>query len=275
MSASAHVQSIQALDDLKGALGCFRGEAQEALGAAEQEIRRTQDWLQERLNYWQNEVNRRQEEVRRAAAALARCQASGYTDREGRYHAPDCTAYEHTLQQAQRRLQEAEMELVNVRRWLAQVHQAAADYQVQARRLRELTTTQTEKAQAFLGQAVVDLERYLAVAPLSVSVIGTPPSIQSGASVSARQLEITWAERRAILERVDAGQTITPEELRRLQLPISDLQAGTLAQDEAWLHQMLESERYREAMRDSQEAEGLKDALLAALKAIDYWRSKP
>ncbi len=51
MSASAHVQSIQALDDLKGALGRFSGEAQAVLGAADQEIRRTLDWLQERLNY--------------------------------------------------------------------------------------------------------------------------------------------------------------------------------------------------------------------------------
>ncbi len=45
MSPSAHVQSIQALSDLKDALGRFSGEAQEALNAAEMEIRRTFDWL--------------------------------------------------------------------------------------------------------------------------------------------------------------------------------------------------------------------------------------
>jgi hypothetical protein len=41
MNASAHVQSIQALSDLKGALGRFSGEAQEVLRATEQEIWRT------------------------------------------------------------------------------------------------------------------------------------------------------------------------------------------------------------------------------------------
>jgi hypothetical protein len=171
MSASAHVQSIQALDDLKGALGRFRGEAQEALGAAEQEICRTLDWLQERLNHWQNEVHRRQEEVRRAAAALARCQASGYTDRDGHDHTPDCTAYEHTLQQTQRRLQEAEMELANVRRWLAQVQQVVGDYALQARRLATQLGDDLPKADALLGRKIADLQAYLAVtAPAGVGI---------------------------------------------------------------------------------------------------------
>jgi hypothetical protein len=55
VSLSAQVRSIQALEDLKGALGRFGGEAQTSLQAAEQEIRRTLDWLQERLNYWRSE----------------------------------------------------------------------------------------------------------------------------------------------------------------------------------------------------------------------------
>jgi hypothetical protein len=182
MSISAHVQSIQALDELKGALGRFRGEAQEVLNAAEQEIRRTLDWLQERLNHWQNEVRRRQEEVRRAAAALARCQASGYVDRDGRYHAPDCSAYEHALHQAELRLHEAEAELANVRRWLAQVQQAADAYELQARRLRTQLGAELPKADAFLGRKIADLQAYLAVtAPAGVGVAavagGTSPIV--------------------------------------------------------------------------------------------------
>jgi hypothetical protein len=164
MSSSANVQSIQALEDLKGALGRFSGEAQEALGAAEQEIRRTLDWLHERLNHWQNEVRRRQEEVRQAMDALRRCQASGYSDRDGHYHAPDCSAYERALRQAQARLEEAQRELRNVQQWAQRVQQAAGDYHVQARRLQQLATTENQKAQAFLERALGDLERYLAVA---------------------------------------------------------------------------------------------------------------
>ncbi|MCS7039953.1 MAG: hypothetical protein NZP34_10145, partial [Caldilineales bacterium] len=72
---SAHVLSIQALAELKAAFTRFGHETQEALNAADIELRRTLDWLQERLNYWRNEVRRRQEEVNRAQAALDRCLA--------------------------------------------------------------------------------------------------------------------------------------------------------------------------------------------------------
>lgn len=83
MSASANVQSIQALDDLRAALGRFQEQAQEALAASEQEIRRTLDWLNERRNHWQSEVRRRQAAVAQAQAALSRCQASGSHDKDG------------------------------------------------------------------------------------------------------------------------------------------------------------------------------------------------
>ena len=275
MSSSAHVQSIQALEDLKGALGRFSGEAQEALGAAEQEIRRTLDWLHERLNHWQNEVRRRQEEVRQAMDALLRCQASGYHDRDGHYHAPDCSAYERALRQAQARLQEAEAELANVRRWAAQVQQATAAYQAQERRLQEVTTTQSERAQASLERAITDLERYLTVAPPPVAsmVTSSAPTPSTFADPATRGF--TWTERMAIVKRTEAGQPITPEELQRLRAPITDLQEGTLAEDESWLNQLLESDRYAETMRDSREAADLRDAVLATMEAINYWRSKP
>ena len=165
MSPSAQVQSIQALDDLKGALGRFAGEGQEALQAAEQEIRHTLDWLQERLNHWQNEVRRRQEEVRRAEAALARCQASGYYDREGHYHAPDCSAYERALRQAEIHLREAEAELRNVQQWMKTVDESAAAYRTQAQRLVKLLATDLPKAEAFLQHKIADLHAYLVVTP--------------------------------------------------------------------------------------------------------------
>jgi hypothetical protein len=274
MGASANVQSIQSLDDLRRALGRFQGQAQEALDAAEQEIRRTLDWLQERHNHWLNEVHRRQEVVRQAQAALARCQASGSYDKNGYYHAPNCSAYERALREAQTRLREAEAELANVRHWLTQVQEAVAAYHLQARRLEIVATTRAEKAKAFLGQALLDLERYMAVA-LPAAAIGASISSQPlGQAPATSPAGITWAEKRSILDRVDAGLPITVDDLRRLQLPVSDLQVGTLADDDAWLHQVLESERFREAMRDSQEAENLQDALVATLKALGYWRSK-
>ena len=49
MVSSARVLSIQALEDLKVGLTRFGGEAQDALDQAQQEIRRTLEWLEERL----------------------------------------------------------------------------------------------------------------------------------------------------------------------------------------------------------------------------------
>jgi len=173
MSQSANVRSVQALGELKGALSCFQGEAQDALQAAEQEIRRTLDWLQERLNHWRNEVSRRQEEVARAGAALTRCQASGYTDRDGRYHAPNCSAYEQALRQAQARLREAEAELRNVQEWTRRVQQANGDYQRQAQRLTTMLNSDLPRGTALLGRKIAVLHSYAALqvpsAPISAA----------------------------------------------------------------------------------------------------------
>ena len=172
MSPTANVRAIRSLEELKGALGRFGGETREALQAAEQEIRRTLDWLQERLNYWRSEVWRWQEEVRQAEADLDSCLASGYDDEDGRYHAPNCSAEEHALRQAQVRLREAEAELQNVQRWMKAVGEAVAQYRVQARRLQDLADTRTEKAQAFLGRKISDLEQYTAFIAAGVATFG-------------------------------------------------------------------------------------------------------
>ena len=180
MSPSALVRSIQALDDLKGGLRRFTGEAQETLQAAEQEIRRTEEWLQERFNHWRNEVRRRQEEVRQAKAALARCRASGYHDEDGRYHAPDCSAEERALYQAKVHLQEAEAELRNVQRWMKAVGEAVAAYRIQAQRLGRLLAADLPKADAFLGRKLADLRAYLAVAtPPATGVMPSTTLFQS------------------------------------------------------------------------------------------------
>lgn len=263
---SANVLSVQALEDLKSALNRYGGEAREALDAAEIEIRRTFDWLEERQNHWQNEVRRRQEAANQARAALARCQASGYRDQQGNYHAPDCSAYEHALLQAQIRLREAEAELRNVQQWKRTIEQAAAEYQAQARRLGVLLGENLPKATALLERSITILHSYTTMAPAFQGIA------QDLSPTNATS--IPWAEKQAIFKRLENGEPITQEDLNRLQLPISDLQAGALQEDTAWIQGLLDAERYKEAMSDSREATDLRDAILATLKAINYWRSK-
>ncbi len=162
--ASANVFAIHALEELRGALNRFGGEAQGSLSAAELEIRRTFDWLQERLNHWQNEVRRRQEQVRQTQAALARCQASGYYDPQtGRQYIPDCSAYQNALLQAQVRLREAEAELRTAQEWGRLLRQATADYQRQAHRLAASLSNDLPKATTLLGRAMATLYSYTAI----------------------------------------------------------------------------------------------------------------
>lgn len=160
---SAHVRAIQTLADLKSALSRFAGRARGALRSAEDEIRRTQEWLREREAHWQRVVEKCRREVERAQAALERCRRSTYVDRDGRRRQPDCSAEAAALRRAVEALREAEAKLAKVKYWQAQVRQAVDRYRVHARRLQELTTARTERAKTFLERRRTDLEKYRAV----------------------------------------------------------------------------------------------------------------
>ncbi len=190
MSLSANVLAIHALEELRGGLARFASEAQAALRTAEQEARRTLEWLQERQAHWQREVRRRQEEVRQARAALERCRASARRDPEtGHTYVPDCSAYENALLQAQVRLREAEAELRNVREWSRLVQQAATDYQRQAQRLTAMLSNDVPKTTALLRQKITTLQSYVAMtAPAGqAGVIASAPSSQSAGGMARPQ----------------------------------------------------------------------------------------
>jgi len=191
---SANVHIIQTLSDLKGSLARFAGEAGQAMTAVEQEVTRTMEWLQERLYHWQREVEQWRQEVQRVRAALERCQHSGYYDQDGYYHAPDCSAYEAALTTAGHRLQKAEAELANTRRWMELAQQEVQQYHRHAQRLQRLTTTKTKRAQAFLERKRADLERYVAqVASASAQIasgdVGILRKMEAGSAALSKPTE--------------------------------------------------------------------------------------
>ncbi len=267
---------IQTLTDLQSALARFAGGTQEGLRAAEAEISRTMDWLRERVNHWQRETERGRREVARAEAALRRCEAGGYVDGDGRYYPPDCRAEARGLADAVVYLKKCEENLQTAKAWRSRVEQAVNEYQREARRLAEIAGGHTEKARAHLRQTAAKYEEVKAAASgvgavggaMAAGVIGIAAQAASGPQ------GITWVEHRTILKRLEARETISLDDLKRLDLPISDLQTGTLQEDTSWIQQIIDSEGYLEAMGESREAEDLRDAILATLKAINYWRSK-
>lgn len=164
MSAQANVLAIHALDELRGALNRFGGEAQQTLAAASQETRRVLEWLVERHAHWQRELRRRQEMLQQAQAALSRCQSQATYDREtGRRSQPDCSSFQAQVQQARACVAEAQAELDNVRRWLSLVQQAVADYERQAQRLAGLLASDLPKATGLLDRSVATLQAYQAI----------------------------------------------------------------------------------------------------------------
>jgi len=178
--SSAHVLSIQALEEFKGHLTRFNTQAQEVLNAAEIEIRRTLDWLQERLNYWRNEVRRRQEILAQAERALAACRAGGWYDKNGYYHEPPCTAQWEAVRRARTYLAEAESELRTVQEWTRLVERQAEEYRRQAQRLKAWLDGELPKANAFLERKITTLQSYVAMGISSGGYVTTPPVQAAG-----------------------------------------------------------------------------------------------
>lgn len=281
MSEALELRDIQTLRDFQKALSHYSSGVQEALRVADTEIRRSQDWLQERINHWQRETERAERELSQAQNELQRCKASGYTDQDGRYHAPDCSAQAHALARAEAHLRTCEENLSTAQTWRSRIGQAENEYQSKSRRLLDIAGEHTERACNSLRNLA---DRYeiarAAASSIGLSdhspILGTDNSnilIQSPPSESQPK-GVTWAEHQAILRKIERGETITLDEFNQLRMPISDLQAGTLIEDTGWIQSIIDSKGYMEAMRDSREAQNLGDAILATLKAINYWRSK-
>jgi chromosome segregation ATPase len=167
MSQSARVGSIDALKALRAALARFGPDAQEALGAAEIEIRRVFDFLHDQLKYWQRQVEKRREDVNRARADLAHARAIRQSERTGYIE------QEIALRKAQMQLREAEEKVVVVKRWLLHLPQAINEYEGVARRLGGLLDADFKQGIVLLENKIAILEAY---AEVQVSEPPVPPS---------------------------------------------------------------------------------------------------
>lgn len=161
MTESINVREIQTLSDLKNALGRFAERTTVALQAFDTEIRRTQEWLRERVLHWQREVERARVAVQRAAAALHHCESQVYVDRDGHAHYPDCSQYRRALQQAQQALARAEQSLAVATRWQSRVEQGVKQYETHSVRMKQITTAQTDRAKSILGRKTRELRQYV------------------------------------------------------------------------------------------------------------------
>ncbi len=168
MSESARVNSLDALKALHATLAEYRPEAQEALGAAQMEIRRTLAFLNDQLKHWLRQVDKRREDVNRARSDLAHARALRQGERSG------YVEQEIALNKARQRLREAEEKVVMVKRWLLRLPQDINEYEGPARRLSGFLDGELKQGITVLENKIAVLEAYMAVKTPE------PPASQGG-----------------------------------------------------------------------------------------------
>ena len=151
----ADVRSVAALEDLRSAADRFGHNAIEALRAAEQELRVTEEWLQERVAHWRREELRWQTEVAAAEKALSHCR--------------DCSGEKRALEEARHRLQQTTQQLANARTWQRIVNQEATAYRDQVVQMGRTLSSTLPMGTAFLKDKIADLKAYLAASPQGTS----------------------------------------------------------------------------------------------------------
>ncbi len=155
---SAHVHSLEKLLDFQAGIATYAHQAKEALCSIEMDIRRTLEWIEERLQFWQKEVRRAEEEVFKAKQELARRKLIRVGDRPA-----DTTEQEIALAKAQQRLNYAEEKRAACRRWLRDLPEAINEYQAYAVNYQTILESDVPRMNAFLDRKMDLLEAYTQV----------------------------------------------------------------------------------------------------------------
>jgi len=227
MSQKVHVQTIQALDELRAALVQFRGEAEAAFREMEAAIRRVLHYLGEREAHWKRQVTRWEAEHKKALAALAACRSRAHRDpKTGRTYVPPCTQEQEWVMRTRVELERATAALRTVREWRKVVERTLEDYRRQARRLAAHLEENVPKATARLERQATTLRAYTGFTPAPATFTTTPPvqavadTVATGALLAALGVGVagiavlTWLARDLRQALGDAGEELSARLLR-------------------------------------------------------------
>jgi hypothetical protein len=206
MSEAAEVRSIPALHEFREAFATFGENVREALSAAEMEIRRTFNHLEEQLKYWQAMVVKCEREVATAKIELNRKKIERVIG--GRK--PDITEQEENLRKAKARLQFAEDKVARCRRWLSQLPRAILEYEGPSRHLAGIIDADVPKTLALLDRKLAALEGYLRVAPPSAMPVPEGEAALEPMSVAGADEMPPAAERLTEKDETGEGKPVVP-----------------------------------------------------------------
>lgn len=162
MNRTAQVNSVDAIDRFRAALGLFGEEVGQALSAIRTDLQRFLNWLEhDQLKHWQHEIRVREERVGEAKGDLHRCLAATIDPNR----TPSCLQEKKLLAAAKQRLEEAERKLSAVRHWIVVVRQAVIDYHARAEPLATAVAADVPRSMTELARTVARVNAYLELAP--------------------------------------------------------------------------------------------------------------
>ena len=163
MSGYARIDNVDALREFRTRLIKFAELAQTALADAEGEMQRVLVWLETEANtYWSGQIRKRQEAVEKAKDAVR--QKKLFKSPTG--STQSAVEEEKMLRMAQKKLEEAEEKLKNVRRYTPRLQKEISIYKGGVQRLSTTVSADIPTAVGRLDRMVAAVEAYAA---LSVS----------------------------------------------------------------------------------------------------------
>ncbi len=158
MRQAARVSSINALKDFKRALGSFATVINTAIGEAQSDLQRTTWWVQQdRVTHWQAQKRKRTTQLAQANSELFRAQVASPDQRV------PATLERKAVDQAQRRLDEAETKLASIKRWSRILEREVILYKGHCQQLARAVEGDVPAAMVRLDRMVDALEKYVRI----------------------------------------------------------------------------------------------------------------
>ena len=176
MPEGARVDEIEVIRAFKSALFKFQEAATVALGDAEAEMQRMQVALETELQtFWQGQIRKRQEVVTRCLEAVRMKKV--FKDATGRQQS--AIEEEKALQQAKRKLEEAQAKFTATKSWARKLQKEVELYKGSVQRFATSVQSDIPAAAAHLEALGLKLDAYIA-AQLAAGYSGAPAAGTTG-----------------------------------------------------------------------------------------------
>ena len=158
MAERAQVTSLEAVESFRAGLIVFLKNARATLEEAQDEVLRTQSWVQDgQRRYWENEMRVRARKLEEARAELFRARLSQFNE---------STALQLMgVQRAERGIREAEAKLRIVKKWDRELENRTDPLLKQVSQLQGFLSADMARAVAYLEQMSRILAAYVSAAP--------------------------------------------------------------------------------------------------------------